>query len=59
MNDNLPPKDRRLGGITGEWFLWIVAVFAVVALIASWAGGYWDDVPPGEEVPAPVATPID
>lgn len=47
-------KQDTMKGVRGEWFLWIVAVFVVVALIASWAGGWWSDE--AQDALAPVST---
>lgn len=47
-------KQDTMEGARGEWFLWIIAIFVVVALIASWAGGWWSD--DAQDVSAPVST---
>lgn len=52
--DNDITKQDTMKGVRGEWFLWIIAVFVVMALIASWAGGWWSD--DAQDVSAPVST---
>jgi hypothetical protein len=47
-------KQDTMRGVRGEWYLYIVALFVVVALAASWAGGWWSDE--ATDVSAPVST---
>lgn len=55
MDDEDITKQDKMGGPRGEWFLWIILVFVVVAIIASWAGGWWGGKANVEEAPAAAA----